>query len=130
MQYRRDPGQRGWATLVNSAKGALLINGQPPVPPPDIPEERLNLPPIPLQLPTPRPAPGSAAAKYPTRHSAPPCPTASGYAHPATRIACASVGSTGRDPATATRRRSAAGDPITRGHTAWPRRARTGRLAG
>lgn len=50
-------GNGGWATLVNSAKGALLINGQPPVPPPDIPEERLNLPPIPLQLPTPRPAP-------------------------------------------------------------------------
>ncbi len=26
-----------------------MINGQPPVPPPDIPEERLNLPPIPMQ---------------------------------------------------------------------------------
>ncbi|MDD4868373.1 MAG: septum formation family protein [Mycobacterium sp.] len=39
-------GTGGWATLVNSAKGPLLINGQPPVPPPDIPEERLTLPPL------------------------------------------------------------------------------------
>src|SRR5262249_59882711 len=36
-------GNGGWATLLNSAKGPLKINGQPPVPPPDIPEERLNL---------------------------------------------------------------------------------------
>lgn len=42
-------GNGGWATLVNSAKGRLLINGQPPVAPPDIPEERLTLPPIPVQ---------------------------------------------------------------------------------
>ena len=41
-------GNGGWATLLNSAKGPLLINGQPPIPPPAIPEERLNLPPIPL----------------------------------------------------------------------------------
>lgn len=41
-------GNGGWATLVNSAKGPLLINGQPPIPPPDIPQERLNLPPIPM----------------------------------------------------------------------------------
>ncbi|MEH3142420.1 MAG: septum formation family protein [Mycobacterium kyogaense] len=39
-------GNGGWSTLLNSAKGPLMINGQPPVPPPDIPEERLNLPPI------------------------------------------------------------------------------------
>lgn len=45
-------GNGGWATLVGSAKGPLLINGQPPVPPPDIPTERLNVPPIPLPLPT------------------------------------------------------------------------------
>lgn len=45
-------GNGGWATLVGSAKGALLINGQPPVPPPDIPAERLNIPPIPLPMPT------------------------------------------------------------------------------
>ncbi|HTX94672.1 MAG TPA: septum formation family protein [Mycobacterium sp.] len=45
-------GNGGWAALVNSAKGQLLINGQPPVPPPDIPEERLTLPLIPLQTPT------------------------------------------------------------------------------
>lgn len=44
-------GNGGWATLVNSAKGRLLINGQPPVPPPDIPQERLNLPPIPMSPP-------------------------------------------------------------------------------
>ncbi|WP_283631954.1 septum formation family protein [Mycolicibacterium poriferae] len=41
-------GNGGWSTLLNSAKGPLLINGQPPVPPPDIPAERLNLPPIPI----------------------------------------------------------------------------------
>ncbi|MDY7000144.1 MAG: septum formation family protein, partial [Actinomycetota bacterium] len=41
-------GNGGWSTLLNSAKGPLLINGQPPVPPPDIPAERLNLPPIPV----------------------------------------------------------------------------------
>ena len=46
-------GNGGWATLINPAKGPLLINGQPPIPPPDIPEERLNLPSIPL-LPTSR----------------------------------------------------------------------------
>ena len=40
-------GNGGWATLLNSAKGPLKINGQPPVAPPDIPQERLNLPPIP-----------------------------------------------------------------------------------
>lgn len=37
-------GNGGWATLINSAKGPLLINGQQPVPPPSIPEERMNLP--------------------------------------------------------------------------------------
>ncbi len=41
-------GNGGWSTLLNSAKGPLMINGQPPVPVPDIPEERLDLPPIPL----------------------------------------------------------------------------------
>ncbi|BBX64101.1 putative membrane protein [Mycobacterium saskatchewanense] len=49
-------GNGGWATLVNSARGQLLINGQPPVPPPDIPEERLTLPPVPLQIPAQPPA--------------------------------------------------------------------------
>jgi predicted heme/steroid binding protein len=39
-------GNGGWSTLLNSAKGPLMINGQPPIAPPDIPEERLNLPPI------------------------------------------------------------------------------------
>jgi predicted heme/steroid binding protein len=41
-------GNGGWSTLLNSAKGPLQINGQPPIPPPDIPEERLNFPPIPM----------------------------------------------------------------------------------
>ncbi|WP_396916870.1 septum formation family protein, partial [Mycolicibacterium sp.] len=41
-------GNGGWSTLVHSAKGPLMINGQPPVAPPDIPEERLNMPPIPM----------------------------------------------------------------------------------
>jgi hypothetical protein len=41
-------GNGGWATLLNSAKGPLRINGQPPVPPPDIPQERLNLLPSPM----------------------------------------------------------------------------------
>ncbi|MBW0015172.1 septum formation family protein [Mycobacterium sp.] len=45
-------GNGGWATLVNSAKGQLLINGQPPVAPPDIPEERLTQPPMPVQVPS------------------------------------------------------------------------------
>ncbi len=49
-------GNGGWATLLNSAKGQLLINGLPPVPPPDIPEERLTMPPIPLQVPAQAPA--------------------------------------------------------------------------
>jgi hypothetical protein len=54
-------GNGGWATLVNSVKGALLINGQPPVPPPDIPEERLTLPLIPVQVPAQPPSSQSSA---------------------------------------------------------------------
>jgi len=54
-------GNGGWATLVNSAKGALLINGQPPVAPPDIPEERLTVPPIPVQAPVQAQAPQQSA---------------------------------------------------------------------
>lgn len=44
-------GNGGWSTLVNSAKGPLMINGRPPVPPPDIPDERLSIPAIPLPPP-------------------------------------------------------------------------------
>src|SRR5262249_39462620 len=44
-------GNGGWSTLLNSAKGPLMINGQPPVAPPDIPTDRLNLPPIPVVEP-------------------------------------------------------------------------------
>ncbi len=61
-------GNGGWAALVNSAKGQLLINGQPPVPPPDIPEERLAPPQIPVQVPTNQP-------------SAPPASTPPGNQH-------------------------------------------------
>ncbi len=43
-------GNGGWSTLINGAKGQLLINGRPPVPPPDIPEERLDMPP-PVSVP-------------------------------------------------------------------------------
>ena len=43
-------GNGGWSTLLNGAKGPLLINGQPPIPPPDLPEERLNMP-IPMPQP-------------------------------------------------------------------------------
>jgi predicted heme/steroid binding protein len=50
-------GNGGWATLVNSAKDQLLINGQPPAAPPDIPEERLTMPPIPVQTPSQPSAP-------------------------------------------------------------------------
>jgi hypothetical protein len=59
-------GNGGWATLVNGAKGQLLINGQPPVPPPDIPEERLTMPPIPLQTQAPAPQQSSAGQSSPT----------------------------------------------------------------
>jgi predicted heme/steroid binding protein len=52
-------GNGGWATLLNSAKGSLRINGQAPVPPPDIPAERLNLPPIPA---TPDTGSGSSSS--------------------------------------------------------------------
>ena len=41
-------GNGGWSTLLMSAKGQLMINGSPPAPVPDIPAERLDLPPIPL----------------------------------------------------------------------------------
>ncbi|ABK67357.1 septum formation family protein [Mycobacterium avium] len=58
-------GNGGWATLLNSAKGQLLINGQPPVPPPDIPEERLSMPPIPLQAPAQSPSTQSGSAAAP-----------------------------------------------------------------
>jgi predicted heme/steroid binding protein len=44
-------GNGAWATLVGSAKGRLLINGQPPVAPPDIPDQRMIMPPIPFDIP-------------------------------------------------------------------------------
>jgi predicted heme/steroid binding protein len=58
-------GNGGWATLLNSAKGPLLINGQPPVPPPDIPPERLTLPPIPGSPPNVASAPSAPSPASP-----------------------------------------------------------------
>jgi predicted heme/steroid binding protein len=58
-------GNGGWATLVNDAKGQLLINGMATLPPPDIPEERLTMPQIPLQVPAPAPANQPTAAPVP-----------------------------------------------------------------
>ncbi|MBY0442856.1 MAG: septum formation family protein [Mycobacteriaceae bacterium] len=81
-------GNGGWATLTNSAKGALLINGQPPIPPPDIPEERLNPPSIPLpsrlpvapppsQVSTPAPVSQRPTTQHlPQQPAAPPHPPA------------------------------------------------------
>ncbi|MGV0849382.1 septum formation family protein [Mycolicibacterium phlei] len=54
-------GNGGWSTLLNSAKGPLMINGQPPVPPPDIPEERLNFPPIDISDISPPSSSGSSS---------------------------------------------------------------------
>jgi predicted heme/steroid binding protein len=64
-------GNGGWATLVNSAKGQLLINGQAPVPPPDIPEERLTMPSIPVQVPA---SPASPPQQSTQSNSAPEMP--------------------------------------------------------
>ena len=64
-------GNGGWATLVGSAKGPLLINGQPPVAPPDIPAGRLNVPPIPLPLPTTIDTSGSAPQLMPQQTLSP-----------------------------------------------------------
>lgn len=68
-------GNGGWATLVNSAKGPLLINGQPPIPPPDIPEERLNAPAIPpparlpiVSPPSPASSPAPVSQRPSTQH--------------------------------------------------------------
>ena len=55
-------GNGGWAALLNSAKGPLLINGQPPVPPPDIPPDRLNLPPVPMPDPAAAQSPSSSSS--------------------------------------------------------------------
>ncbi len=61
-------GNGGWSTLLNSAKGPLMINGQPPIAPPDIPEERLNLPPIPMSQ-TPVDTSSQLTSPQPTRAS-------------------------------------------------------------
>jgi predicted heme/steroid binding protein len=61
-------GNGGWATLLNSAKGPLLINGQPPIAPPDIPEERLTVPPIPVQVPTQAPSAPAETAPPGNQH--------------------------------------------------------------
>jgi predicted heme/steroid binding protein len=63
-------GNGGWSTLLNSAKGPLMINGQPPVAPPDIPLDRLNLPPIPAIEPQmPDSSSSSSSSQYSTGQS-------------------------------------------------------------
>ncbi|MGF2946820.1 septum formation family protein [Mycobacterium sp. Lab-001] len=79
-------GTGGWATLVNNAQGELLINGQPPVPPPDIPEERLTPMPIPIPVRAPASQPSVPANPVPPNNQhlphqqpaapPPPAPTA------------------------------------------------------
>ena len=44
LQYRGHTRQWRLGNADQQRQGPLLINGQPPVPPPSIPEERLNLP--------------------------------------------------------------------------------------
>jgi predicted heme/steroid binding protein len=83
-------GNGGWATLVGGAKGPLLINGQAPIPPPDIPQDRLNLPPIPL--PTTPPATQGQESLV----GAPPTPT--GNQHMPSQQNSPTPTSTGRQP--------------------------------
>jgi predicted heme/steroid binding protein len=61
-------GNGGWATLLNSAKGPLRINGQAPIPPPDIPQERLNLLPIPNDTDTASSSAGSTSRRQSNEH--------------------------------------------------------------
>ncbi|CAM3125341.1 septum formation family protein [Skermania piniformis] len=49
--------KEGFAPITNSAKGDILINGQPPVPPPAIPDGRSVPAPLPGAAPAPVPAP-------------------------------------------------------------------------
>jgi predicted heme/steroid binding protein len=58
-------GDRGWATLTGTAKGRLLINGQTPVAPPNVPAPQQNPPPTALA------APPTALAAPPTDLAAP-----------------------------------------------------------
>jgi predicted heme/steroid binding protein len=69
-------GNGGWATLLNSAKGPLRINGQAPVPPPDIPQERLNLLPMPHDTDTADSSTGSTSRRQGNEHlpGQPPAP--------------------------------------------------------
>jgi predicted heme/steroid binding protein len=57
-------GNGGWSTLLNSAKGPMMINGQPPVAPPDIPDERMNLPSIPAIEPQMPESNSSSQSQY------------------------------------------------------------------
>lgn len=59
-------GNGGWAALVNSARGPLLINGQPPIPPPEIPAERLNQ--LPTESAVATPGNGSAPGHQGNQH--------------------------------------------------------------
>ncbi|KAA0025064.1 septum formation family protein [Antrihabitans cavernicola] len=55
----------GFAPIVNSAKGDILINGQPPVPPPAIPNGRSMPAPLPGAAPAPVPPPDPGAPVVP-----------------------------------------------------------------
>jgi predicted heme/steroid binding protein len=71
-------GNGGWSTLLNSATGPLMINGQPPIAPPDIPEDRLNLPPIPAiepQMPDDSSSSSQATNSQSTDHGGSPTGT-------------------------------------------------------
>ncbi|HEU0190361.1 MAG TPA: septum formation family protein [Mycobacterium sp.] len=69
-------GNGGWAALLNSARGPLLINGQQPIPPPEIPAERLNLPTAPQPASSAGtggpPAPPEGNQHMPQQPAAPP----------------------------------------------------------
>lgn len=53
-------GAEGFAPIIGTAKGDILIDGQPPVPPPAVPEGRAL--PTPLPGAAPAPIPGAAPA--------------------------------------------------------------------
>ncbi|MDT5239448.1 MAG: hypothetical protein QOD97_1646, partial [Mycobacterium sp.] len=96
-------GNGGWSTLLNSAKGPLAINGQSPVPPPDIPGERLNLPPIPMPPPVDTSSQVSSQIDLSDQgQSSQSSPTNQGNAHlPGQSTATSDTADTGTSPTSA-----------------------------
>ena len=115
-------GNGGWATLLNSAKGAAADQRPAPVPPPDIPEERLSLPPVPLQVPAQRrPQQPAAPPEDSAEQSAPPRAATGGAAAPATPASPRTAGSRPASAAAAAGgQRRTARQPGTRGAAAPP----------